>query len=216
MLELNLTILYEEEYSDDIDEGRVTRTDPAAGTTLQEGQAVTVYISKGPETILVPMPNLLGKTEAEAIAALEELKLKYTINRVYDDDVDAGKVISQSVNAGDEVKEGTTVALTISLGPETVTVQVPSVLGYTEADAIQALVNAGLTYSTNTAYSNTVPQGQVISQSINGGQQVDEGTTVTLTISLGPEPQPEPEPEPTPTPNPDEGDENLPVLPTLP
>ena len=216
MLELNLTILYEEEYSDDIDEGRVTRTDPAAGTTLQEGQAVTVYISKGPETILVPMPNLLGKTEAEAIAALEELKLKYTINRVYDDDVDAGKVISQSVNAGDEVKEGTTVALTISLGPETVTVQVPSVLGYTEADAIQALVNAGLTYSTNTAYSNTVPQGQVISQSINGGQQVDEGTTVTLTISLGPEPQPEPEPEPTPTPNPDEGDEDLPVLPTLP
>ena len=120
------------------------------------------------------------------------------------------------LNAGDEVKEGTTVALTISLGPETVTVQVPSVLGYTEADAIQALVNAGLTYSTNTAYSNTVPQGQVISQSINGGQQVDEGTTVTLTISLGPEPQPEPEPEPTPTPNPDEGDEDLPVLPTLP
>lgn len=118
MLDLDLTVLYEEEYSDDIEEGRVTRTDPAAGTTLESGQAVTIYISKGPETVLVPMPNLLGLSEGKAIDKLEELNLNYTINRLYDANAAAGTVIGQSINVDDEVKEGTTVVLTVSLGPE--------------------------------------------------------------------------------------------------
>ena len=116
LLDLNLTILFDEEYSDDIEEGRVTRTDPDEGATLEDGQSVTVYISKGPEEKPVKVPNLIGMTEKVAIAALNDAKLDYSIERK-NDDAEAGKVIGQSVDAGEKVDEGTKITLTISLGP---------------------------------------------------------------------------------------------------
>ncbi len=116
LLDLNLTILFDEEYSDDVEEGRVTRTDPEEGATLEDGQSVTVYISKGPEEKTVKVPNLMGYTEKQAIAALEDAKLDYSIERK-NDDAEAGKVIGQSIDAGEEVDEGTKITLTISLGP---------------------------------------------------------------------------------------------------
>lgn len=116
LLDLNLTILFDEEFSDDVEEGRVTRTDPEEGATLEDGQSVTVYISKGPEEKPVKVPNLIGMTEKQAIAALDDAKLDYSIERK-NDDAEAGKVIGQSIDAGEEVDEGTTITLTISLGP---------------------------------------------------------------------------------------------------
>ena len=116
LLDLNLTILFDEEYSDDVEEGRVTRTDPDEGATLEDGQSVTVYISKGPEEKTVKVPPLIGYTEKQAIAALEDAKLDYSIERK-NDDAEAGKVIGQSIDAGEEVDEGTKITLTISLGP---------------------------------------------------------------------------------------------------
>ena len=54
------------EASDTIDKGNVTRTDPPVGTKVPVGSRVTVYISTGPATVQVP--NLVGKSEADAIA----------------------------------------------------------------------------------------------------------------------------------------------------
>jgi len=66
-------------------------------------------------------------------------------------------------------------------------VTVPSVLGSSEKDAKSALEAKGLKYSVKTAYSDTVAEGLVISQSVSEGKIVPAGTTVTITVSLGPE-----------------------------
>ena len=63
-----------EEYSDDVEEGKVIRTDPEAGTELEKGATLTVYISKGKQkedNENVSVPGLLGMTEDGARAALE-------------------------------------------------------------------------------------------------------------------------------------------------
>jgi hypothetical protein len=68
-------------------------------------------------------------------------------------------------------------------------VAVPDVndAGTTEASAVEALDAVYLVAALLTAYSDTVPEGEVISQDPAPGTAVDPGTTVTLTISLGEE-----------------------------
>lgn len=116
-LDMDLTILFDEEFSDDVEEGRVTRTDPKAGDALENGQVVTIYLSKGPEEVLVKVPKLVDLTEEQATKKLDDMKLDYYISRI-DSDVDKGRVITQSIDAGEEVKEGTLITLTVSNGPK--------------------------------------------------------------------------------------------------
>lgn len=187
-LELNLKVLTEEEFSEDVDEGYVTRTDPAAGETLKDGQIVTVYVSKGSEEKKTKVPYVVGSSLDSAKRALENAKLTYSVSETYSTTVSAGQVISQSIPANTEVAENTEVALVVSKGKQSVTM--PSVEGYDVGAATDVLRNLGLKVNTETAYSSTVPEGQVISQSHKQGTQLEPDTTVTLTVSLGPEPAP--------------------------
>ncbi len=115
-LKLNLKITFLEEESDEIEEGRVIRTTPAAGSQLSKGDTVTVYISLGSGKI--PVPNLIGKTEAEATKMLEDLKLSFQIREVYDDEYPQGQVVSQSVLPGSKVGKNEYITIDISKGPK--------------------------------------------------------------------------------------------------
>ena len=75
---LGLQTVCQPEYSDDISENMVIRTDPAAGTTLEKGKTVTIYYSQGPETKTFDMIQLLGLTEADARNAISNICLLYT------------------------------------------------------------------------------------------------------------------------------------------
>ncbi|MCR5791705.1 MAG: Stk1 family PASTA domain-containing Ser/Thr kinase [Lachnospiraceae bacterium] len=110
---------FEEEFSEDVKEGYVTRTDPEAGARVAEGESVTVYISKGPEEKKVKVPDLSKCTEAQAEEALADVGLIGEVSAYkYSDTVKKGYVIKQSKNAGAEVKEGTTISYTVSMGKE--------------------------------------------------------------------------------------------------
>ena len=113
-LDLQVKVEYE---SSDLGEGTVIRTDPVKGTALTAGQTVTLYVSSGPAVKLVPVPELLGLTEEQAIEKLESRNLQYEITRVPSDEA-LGTVVFQSIKQGEEVKEGTTVNLQVSNGPE--------------------------------------------------------------------------------------------------
>jgi serine/threonine-protein kinase len=127
---------------------------------------------------------VVGKIEKDAISALDSAGLRYSKSYEYNDTVEAGKVISQSPTGG-SVDKGSTVALVISQGQKSITV--PSVLNDSEAAATSTLTAAGLKVKTKTAYSDTVEEGLVISQSVAKGKIVPAGTAVTITISQGPE-----------------------------
>ena len=106
----------EEEFSGEVEKGKVTRTDPAAGSMLEKGATLTVYISKGKEKTETQVPNLYGMTESAAQHLLEEKKLGLGTADKNESDAAVGTVIWQSVDKGSTVSEGTVVNIQISKG----------------------------------------------------------------------------------------------------
>ena len=104
------------EYSDKVKENRVLRQSPSAGEKVDKGSTVTYYLSLGVETISVP--NVVGESESSATSTLEnagfKVKTAYEQNEYYYE----GTVISQSPTSDEKAKNGSTVTITVSTGPE--------------------------------------------------------------------------------------------------
>ena len=175
----------EQSYSDEVEEGYVMEQTPDADKEVLEDSEVDIVISKGATpTETVEMISVIGMTESKAKAAIVALGLTATVTEE-SDDADEGTVFYQSIDEGEEVELGSTVEIKVSTGPETATV--PGVLGKTEAEASNALTDAGFEVEVVTGgYSDTYSKGTVMAQSVTGTAEV--GTTVTITISKGPEP----------------------------
>ncbi len=105
------------EFNEEVEDGVVIETTPGKGGVLKAGESVVVKISKGPETLMTDVPNLLGKTQDEAIAALTEKNLVVGTVTPVEDEGDEGKVLNQSVPANSSVEEGTAVDLEVSIKP---------------------------------------------------------------------------------------------------
>ena len=98
--------------------GKVAYTKPAAGKKVDKGATITIYPSKGEETKYVKVPNLLGMTRSQAKSALEKVGLKYGSETKSYSSTQKNRVCVQSVSSGNEVEEGSSVDITLSLGPE--------------------------------------------------------------------------------------------------
>ena len=105
------------EFNDEVANGYVLRTEPVAGTELTAGDTVTLTVSKGPEIILVEMPNLMGRSENEALTLLEAAGLNWDPIVYEEYEGTPGQVIYQSVEALTQVEKGSTVAFTVSIEP---------------------------------------------------------------------------------------------------
>ena len=169
-----------------IEEGCVVDQTPDGNREAKEGSTVKLTLSKGPEPIAqVEVPNLTDMTRAEAESALKAIKLKCQVHEEAND-AEKGKVFKQSRNTGEMVDEGTTIEIWVSTGPDEI--NVPGVLGMSEAEASNTLTNAGFKVSIEAgSYSDSYAQGTVMAQSVTGTAK--EGTEITLTISKGPEPK---------------------------
>jgi len=167
-----------------VKEDRVISQNPAAGTVVAKGSTVWVTVSRGTGPVYVP--DVVGMPEPAARQKITSYCLVYAISRVYSDNVVEGYVISQDLAAGTKVLCGSTVPLTISLGP-CPPGMVPDVVGMTYADAASAINSAELSVGSIWYFSSdTVPAGCVISQEPAAGTVVDSGTEVDLEISSGP------------------------------
>jgi serine/threonine-protein kinase len=132
---------------------------------------------------LVEIPDLTGQTQAEATAALKALGLAVLITKQASADVPTGQVIAVRPNPGGRVPSGTTIELQISTGPNVVAI--PSVQGSAVGNATAQLEALGLLVSTVEDVSDSVAEGNVISQAPSAGVEVKPGSTVTLTVSSG-------------------------------
>ena len=114
------------EYNDEIENGFVIRTDPAAGTMLTEGDTVTITVSRGPEFVMVDMPNLMGKSLNTALELLDVAGLEWDEPVYTEADGEPDLVIYQSIAPGTQVEKGTRVSFQLSkereLPPEPVIV----------------------------------------------------------------------------------------------
>ena len=181
---LGLHTPVEEEFSDDVDTGSVTRSDPEGGSSVHKRAEVQLYVSKGVD--MKTVPELTGKSQDEAQHSLTEAGLTVgAITDAYSEDVPQGQVISQSVAAGISLAHDSAVDIVLSKGRQPLTV--PTLSGLSASAAKSAIEDLGLVAAPTDAYSDTVAEGQVISQQTREGSTLHRGDSVAYTVSKGPE-----------------------------
>ena len=169
-------------------EGQVTAQDPEAGERLEQGEVVVLTVSEGKRQSTVP--DLIGMSQEEAEAELEEARLRLGDVSSENSEEDEGTIISQAPEPGEEVDRRSRVDIIVSAGPEPV--RVPSVIGQTEQTAIDEIEAAGLQAEVLTASSDET-EGTVIAQDPEAGAEAAPGDVVTITVSEGVEEQPMPD-----------------------
>ena len=162
--------------------------DPAHGADAAQGALELVLLALEDQQLLLREAGTGHVVEVELleplrpVSRLEIVWKLVSMPQQYAEPVSDIKM-SQTPAAGTQVNVGSTIGLVISLGP--VTVLVPDVVGSTQAGATTALTGLGLTVSTTTANSNTVPFGNVISQTPTAGSTAIVPSNVALVISAG-------------------------------
>lgn len=174
--------------------GTILSQSPAAGETLQVGQAVNVVVSNGKEQTTVPDLVDLA-TQDDARIALTDSKLILGKVDAKDSDKAEGTVLSQSIPAGTSVDSGSRIDITISSGKITV----PDVTNKSKTEARNTLINLGFQVEVVTEESATVAANTVISQTPAANTLAKKGTTITLTVAIAPAVVPTPSATPTAT-----------------
>ena len=160
----------------------VTTTDTV--TTTEEATTT----SSGPEQPATgAVPDVVGLSEKEATNQLKAAGFVTVAQQAYSDTVPSGDVGTQSPPAGSTYEQGGEVTITVSAGALPFAA-IPEVVGQTEADATQALDQAGFKSGTTKGYSDSAPVGQVIGQTPPGGVYAKTGLEVVLVVSEGPPP----------------------------
>ena len=185
-----LKLTFKDSYDDTIPEGEIIKTDKKNGDILEQGNVITVTLSRGN----LKMPNFDTMIEFKEWA--DKYGIMYEEKHEFSDKVPIGEIIGFSYDVGDTIKNGDSISVTISDGKQ---VEVPNVVGQSKSSAISKLEGAGLKYNVSTKYHNSVAKDTVISQSISAGSKVGAGTTVSIIVSLGKQPAPAVQPSPSPS-----------------
>lgn len=106
-----------EEYNDTAPAGQIIDQSPAANTPAEKGDKVNYTVSLGPETSYVIVPKLVGFTLNEALTKISQSGLVSKVEEKNSDEVAEGFIINQSIASGQKVEEGSSITITVSLGP---------------------------------------------------------------------------------------------------
>ena len=135
-----------------------------------------------------PTPGVIGLERAAAVDKLEASGLTADFgDRAYSETVPAGQVLATDPSAGENVLDGGTVAVTLSLGKERY--DVPKLRGLSEDRAQDRLRATNLTFGESIAkFSETVPEGTVLNSDPKVGTTLRPDAVVDLVVSKGPKP----------------------------
>lgn len=179
-------LIYEkesEDYNKDYAEGQIYEQTPKyrANYTIKEKSTIKVKVSKGTEKVVVP--KVVGMTYDDAVKALENAKLKAERVEETSKTIQEGYVISQEIEANESANAGDAIKIHVSIGTGIAQVVMPNVVGYSEENAKNALTGKNLTVTIEYSEDTSKNNGEVLSQSIEKGKNIDEGTEVTLVVN---------------------------------
>jgi len=186
-------VVKQDESHPEIPTGSATRTDPAAGTPLDEGETVTMFVSTGPIEGQVQIPSVRGLSAAEAEATLESVGLK--VRQVSEaSDLATGQALGTDPETNEPVDPGSTVTLLVSSGTPSPTpsptpttggsVTMLNLVGMEEAEALRALDELGLEPEITREPREELP-GVVAETDPGPGETATVGDTVALVVSTG-------------------------------
>ena len=174
-------LTYEE--SDKFTVGVVMRSSVEEGTEIPVGTTVVLTVCGNSGTRI---PSVVGLEKEEAVTLLTEAGFNVNISEVSSEDVSEGTVISQDPEANTQAEEGSYVTIEVSTGPDlSGKVEMPSILGMTEQEARNTLNAFGLKTGNVRTIIDSDPdnRGLVISQDVEPGEMIDEGTAVNFDIA---------------------------------
>ncbi|HHW46624.1 MAG TPA: Stk1 family PASTA domain-containing Ser/Thr kinase [Clostridiales bacterium] len=156
------------------------------GKAIKKGSSVDVKVSLGKKTIRVPdvtnfdLPTAISELKAQGITNITRVEKQ-------DDTVAKGSVIKTVPAAGESMYEGDEIKVYVSIGPPTVYVDVPNVVGLLVSDARTRIEEYGLTTGTVTEVDSEAPAGIVIRQDPDpkNVKQVAKDSQVNLIVSNG-------------------------------
>lgn len=148
------------------------------------GGSIAAYVVAD-EMSRAVVPDVVGMSIGDATSELENAGFVVEVTERASDDVEEGEVISQNPQEGRKPKRGTTVTIVVSAGKETV--EMPNVEGLSQTAAERMLKDLAFSdLEIKTEASETVDSGDVISQSLDPGEEVvPSEVTVTLVVSTG-------------------------------
>ncbi|WP_307741689.1 Stk1 family PASTA domain-containing Ser/Thr kinase [uncultured Mobiluncus sp.] len=171
-------------FDDNIPAGNVARTNPAPGKPLGRFQTAKIFVSKGIE--MLTMPDLTGKNREEALELVKKARFNTPqISEDFHDTVPEGQISSQDPAPNASVAHNTIVKITVSKGRQPVSM--PDLFGKPSQEAQNELTQVGLQPQVTEDFSDSVPKGKVISQSVAPNTTVHRLDQVNLVISKGPE-----------------------------
>lgn len=181
--EQELSYRFDYEFHEEVEQDIIISHTPEAKTMVKKNTQVLLVVSNG-ETI-INVPDVYNRLLEEAEEILTEAKLVVVTEEVYNDDLEAGRVISTNPERGFEAREGDEIILQVSLGPETKYTEVPDVVNFGVEEAEEILNEAHLDVNILYEYHDDIGEGLVISQDTAEGTTVEEGTIITIVVSLG-------------------------------
>ena len=171
-----------ERFDTDTARGRLIGTQPAAGAALSPGSKVSLIVSKGPSTVVVP--DLSGSSPADAKKKLAALGLSLgSQKKAYSSSVPSGRVSGQSAKPGSSVKAGAKVDVTVSKGDKPL--EVPNTAGMDYKAALHRLASMGFRVGRDDRFSDSVPSGKVISSYPKPGAHRERDDLILLRVSKG-------------------------------
>ena len=193
---VEVRISFQEELSDTIPAGCVTRTVPAEGEEVADGQMVQIWLSTGPQLKKGTMPNVTGERKEAAAKRLDDQKLDLDIEyvEVFHKSIQEGFVVETKPVAGVELTTGEKVTVYISKGPQKENML--NVVGMDISTAVRVLSELGFPGPDIVLVYSSEPKDTVVSQSHEKNVAIAITTQITLEVSKGPEPTDPPKTEP--------------------
>lgn len=157
----------------DSTEGLVLLMDPSAGARQQEGAEVVIHVSAS-RTV----PKVVGSSQDSALKALSDNGFENVDVQLERSDEPEGTVLSVSPEEGEKAKASTGITLKVAQA-----YTVPDVSGMSYNQAVQAIKDAGLSYTAVYVYSETASEGAIMGVEPAAGSKVPSDTVVVISLA---------------------------------
>ena len=168
------------EASEKVEEGRIIRTDPGAGTTRKEGSKINLIVSSGKQSF--QLSNYIGRKSTDVIAELKQKKVPENLIKIEEEESsesEAGTVLRQSPAAGTTYDLSKASTITLTVAKKVTSVAMPSYIGssleFTKNNLVQivGIKEANIEVVEVSTAPDGTAEGTVVEQSPKAGEKVD-------------------------------------------
>ena len=168
------------EASEKVEEGRIIRTDPDAGTGRKEGTKINLVVSSGKQSF--QLSNYIGRKSTDVIAELKQKKVPENLIKIEEEESsesEAGTVLRQSPAAGTTYDLSKASTITLTVAKKVTSVAMPSYIGssleFTKNNLVQivGIKEANIEVVEVSTAPDGTAEGTVVEQSPKAGEKVD-------------------------------------------